>query len=181
MPELSPLCGADMGTSGKDHLRKSPVGPRRGLVRESDTRSQPRRYFSRSHGIVSPCTTTANTTTPKAVIRISSWSGKEGGSARANANASAPRSPPHQRTCCSRMGIAHVENRNGGHIGYTVRARPARTNPIASRMALAPTLVGGMAATLRPIKRKIREFAMNAPNSHRAMMATTLITTATGI
>ena len=103
--------------------------------------SVPRENFniSRSHGMVSPCTTTEKTTTPKAVIRISLWSGKEGGSASANANASAPRSPPHQRTCCSRIGIAHVESRKSRHSGYTVRARPARTNPMAIKRAFAPT------------------------------------------
>ncbi len=50
-------------------------------------------------GIVSPCAMIENATTAKVVTMTSSRCASVGGKESANANASAPRRPPHQSTC----------------------------------------------------------------------------------
>jgi hypothetical protein len=84
---------------------ENPVPPACLFERAFYFRKKPNRRSN--NGIVSPCTTMEKATTPNVTTTISWRSGSVGGMTRARASARAPRNPPHQRTCCSPIEIAH--------------------------------------------------------------------------
>ena len=70
-----------------------------------------------SHGMVRPWTRIEKATTTKAVKMMALRSGTVGGTAKANANASAPRRPPQKSVCWNESFNFHRERMNSSDNG----------------------------------------------------------------